>query len=303
MVDELARLPDGAYALGLSGGADSTALLLAVLDARPDLRVHVVHLDHQLRGRDSQQDAEFVRALAHRFKLGCTMALRSDVEASMSALPSNPSARYRAARLALYRQVVQRERLAGVVLGHHADDQAETVLLRLLRGSGTGGLGGMAEHTLVNGLNIFRPLLNCRKADLVEFLVSRNEPWREDASNASCDYARNRVRQVLARHPALCDDLLALAKACRQVQSWLAQATPQLPCPFSADALQKLPSIMGRHCALEWLVGRGMPPGRSSAKAADRLRTMACDTATPARQDFPGSLTVIRRQGKIFTDS
>src|SRR6185437_3878431 len=174
LTSAIATLPPGAWAVGVSGGADSVALLL-LLCAREDLSLHVVHLDHQTRGDDSTGDARFVRELAERLHLRCTVALRSDVEATMSDLPGNTSSRYRAARIALFRKVVEEEDLAGVILAHHADDQAETVLHRLLRGSGPTGLAAMERATNIGGLRIVRPLLSVARETLRAFLASHHE--------------------------------------------------------------------------------------------------------------------------------
>src|SRR5688572_17488726 len=107
--DAVGAVAPGAWAVGVSGGADSVALLALLHDRlvrRGDLRLHVVHLNHQTRGESSDADARLVRDLAERRGLPCTVALRSDVEPGITKPPSNPSARYRAARLALFRRVV-----------------------------------------------------------------------------------------------------------------------------------------------------------------------------------------------------
>src|SRR4051794_16756002 len=179
----IACVPAGAWGVGVSGGADSVALLHLLCD-RADLSLHVVHLDHETRAGASAADAGYVRELSKRLGLACTIARRSDVEAETAHLPANRSSRYRAARFELFLRVVTEHRLAGVVLAHHFDDQVETVFQRLLRGSGPAGLGGMAEQTIVRGVTVVRPLLGVRRAALREMLEARGIAWREDASNA-----------------------------------------------------------------------------------------------------------------------
>src|SRR5438034_1508222 len=133
-------VPAGAWAVAVSGGGDSVALL-ELLRHRGDLLLHVVHLDHETRGGESATDALFVGELAARWGLAFTIRRRSEIEPAIAArLPANRSARFRAARLELFRRVIAEHRLAGVILAHHADDQAETVVQRLLRGSGPAGL-------------------------------------------------------------------------------------------------------------------------------------------------------------------
>ncbi len=179
----------GSWAVGVSGGADSVALLLLLCE-RPDLHLHVVHLDHQTRGDASTGDARFVVELSKRLGLPCTLALRSDVEATMADIPANDSSRYRAARLALFRRVARDHALGGVLLAHHADDRAETILHRLLRGSGPAGLSPLELVTDLGGLRIVRPLLEARADEIRRYLTRIGQPWREDASNASDAYAQ-----------------------------------------------------------------------------------------------------------------
>src|SRR5256885_1280515 len=119
-------VPAGAWAVGVSGGAGSGALL-ALLRERGGIRCHVVHLDHETREGASAGDARFVADLCEAWGVQCTIARRSEIEPAAAELPANPSARFRALRLALFRQVCDSHELAGVILAHHADDQAETI--------------------------------------------------------------------------------------------------------------------------------------------------------------------------------
>jgi tRNA(Ile)-lysidine synthase len=309
---EWPQAASGAWAVGVSGGADSVALL-SLLRRRddlslhvvhlPDLRLHAVHLDHELRGQASAGDAEFVQSLCRRLNVPCCVARRSEIEPQLGRLPSNPSARYRAVRLALFRRVVAAHGLQGVVLAHHGDDNAETVLLRLLRGAGPAGLTGIAADGRIVDLRIVRPLLRVRRRALESLLQERGQPWRQDASNQSDKYLRNRLRKLLAGRPELTDVLLQLAAACRQLEDWACRAAPQLPPRFAAAELAWLPSLLARHAARQWLIRSAAPPGELTPAILDRLTAMAADAATPARQQFPGALTVRRRGGLIWLES
>src|SRR5437016_831881 len=150
--DAIAAIPACGWAVGVSGGADSVALLL-LLHERPGIRLHVAHLNHQTRGSQNDKEAAFVADLSKKLHLPCTIETRSNIEATTSPLPANKSARFRAARRELFRRVVTEHNLAGVILAHHADDQAETVLQRLLRGSGPAGLGGMEPTSSARGMS------------------------------------------------------------------------------------------------------------------------------------------------------
>jgi tRNA(Ile)-lysidine synthetase-like protein len=260
----------------------------------------VLHLDHELRGAESDGDGEFVRRLAGTLKLPLELARRSEIEPSMRELPSNPSARYRAVRLELFRRVVDGNKLDGVILAHHADDQAETVLQRLIRGSPPAGLAGMAADQTIDGLRIVRPLLTIRREQLRAFLAVQQQQWREDASNQADDYLRNRLRKMLAVLPELTDGLLELSASCRALNDWVHRNAPQLPPVFSTADLAALPTILAAHSAKNWLVERGCPAEDLSGEVVDRLVSMAADAATPHAQEFPGKLTVRRRGGQIF---
>lgn len=292
-------VPSGSWAVGVSGGADSVALLLLLLE-RTDLHLHAIHLNHQTRGSESDEDAVFVQELCQRHSLPCTIALRRDVESSMPELNSNSSARYRAARRALFRQVIKDQGLSGVILAHHADDQAETVLHRLLRGSGPKGLTGMRTRTRHGDLTILRPLLSIRRQSLRSYLHEIHEAWREDPSNASDKYLRNRLRKLLSNHPDLTDSLLALAEACRILRAWTQIAAPRLDEAFAAARLAALPSILASQSARQWLIDRGIPPKHLVPEVLDRIISMVRDAATPPQQHFPGNKVIRRRAGRVF---
>jgi tRNA(Ile)-lysidine synthase len=298
LIDSVNLVPAGAWAVGVSGGADSVALL-RLLATRADLHLRVVHLDHQTRAGASAADAAFVAELAARLGLACTVATRVDVEATLAELPRNPSGRFRAARLALFRQTVASRDLRGVLLAHHADDVAETVLQRLLRGSGPAGLTGIAPRSVVRGLLVMRPLVRVTRAALRAYLADLGQAWREDASNASGAYLRNRLRPVLRNAPALTQSLLELAGSCAALRDWAHDAAPTLPPQFRVEQLCGLTPILSRESARRWLAARGAPEAALSPDVLDRLTAMAADAATPARQHFPGRLLVGRKGGLV----
>lgn len=298
---EISTIPTGAWAVGVSGGADSVALLM-LLSRFPGLQLHVAHLDHELRGLESRGDAAFVRKLAQRLNLPVTIARRSEIEPNLTNLPANPSAKYRALRMESFRRVVAENHLQGVILAHHANDVAETVLQRLIRGSGVAGLGGIEPDCMVEGLRILRPMLNVCRNRLRRFLNDQNQPWREDASNSKDDYLRNRLRKILQSRPKLSQSLLELATASRNLNQWCLSNAPNLPETFATRRLENLPPILARQAARKWLIAAGSPPEELSPSVLDRLTAMAADAATPARQQFPGEVTAHRKSGKIATD-
>jgi tRNA(Ile)-lysidine synthase len=201
-------------AVAVSGGADSVCLLHVLLELAPrwDLRLSVLHLDHGLRGEESQRDAEFVRALGER--LGLPVTIR---QAALAA--GNLEQEARRARLALFRN----SGADRVATGHTRSDQAETVLYRLLRGAGSAGLAAIRPVTRDG---IIRPLIDVDRAEVLEYLRARSFPWREDSTNASPRFARNRIRHELlpqlARewNPAIGETLANMADWAQAEEEW-----------------------------------------------------------------------------------
>jgi tRNA(Ile)-lysidine synthase len=194
--------------VAVSGGADSVCLLHALLEvrARWDLRLTVLHLNHRLRGAESDADEEFVREMATLAGVPSLVRAweRSDGDSS------NLEEAARGARLAFFADVLTSGAAERVAVGHTRRDQAETVLFRFLRGAGTAGLAGVRP---VTSTGIVRPLIDVDRADVEAFLRERSIAWREDSSNLSAEFARNRIRHdllpQLARYwnPAICETL------------------------------------------------------------------------------------------------
>jgi tRNA(Ile)-lysidine synthase len=183
--------PGQRVGVAVSGGADSVCLLHLLLElaSRMEWRLTVLHLDHRLRGRESCADAEFVARLAEG--LGLPFLLR---EADLAAGGDNLEQAGRSARMAFFREVIGSGAVDRVAVGHTRSDQAETVLYRFLRGSGTAGLAGIRP---VIAPGIVRPLLEIDRPEVEAWLRARGIPWRDDSTNASARFARNRIRHEL----------------------------------------------------------------------------------------------------------
>jgi len=177
----------------VSGGADSVALLSLLLEVRAqfELDLIVAHLNHNLRGKSSDEDQEFVRILAHRLgaRFICEKISAEDVTTRKESL-ENWARERRYAFLSKAAGAVHAQKVA---LGHTMSDQAETLLMRLLRGSGTVGLSAMSYKRDV----FIRPLLSIERHEILEYLKLRGVTWREDASNLDTQFLRNRLRQEL----------------------------------------------------------------------------------------------------------
>jgi tRNA(Ile)-lysidine synthetase-like protein len=295
----VATVPAGRWAVGVSGGADSVALL-SLLRRRGDLSLVVAHLDHQTREGESAADAAFVAGLSARWNLPCSVRQRDEVEVTVARpLTANRSSRFRAARFAMFRQVAAERDLQGVILAHHADDQAETVLHRLLRGARASGLAGMSKRATVGGLTVLRPLLRVPGEVLRRHLLQEGQDWREDASNRSPEYLRNRLRRVLERHVRLRREMLLLAEACAGLRAWIQAQAPRLAEQFATAEVADLPGPLHSEALRRWLAERGLPSDAITPAVVARLSAMVLDAATAARQHFPGGLVVHRRRGLI----
>ena len=190
VLQEVEVAADASLVVAASGGVDST-VLLDVLDGL-GCRLHVAHLDHALRP-DSADDSRFVASEAQRRGLPCSIE-RRDVGAYARAEGLSLEEAGRRQRYAFLDQVAARVGAEFIALGHHADDQAETVILRLLRGSGSTGLGAME---IVREGRYLRPLLGVRRAEIEQYARQRDLRYREDPSNRDPRFLRNRVRGEL----------------------------------------------------------------------------------------------------------
>lgn len=215
-------LPRGSrVAVAVSGGPDSVCLLHVLRELAPafDVSLSVAHLNHQLRGDESDEDERFVAELAAH--LGLPFHRTS---ADVAAVKDNLEQAGRRARRAFFAGL-EADRVA---LGHTRDDQAETVLFRMLRGSGLRGLAGIYPVTSEDSgePSYIRPLIDVTRAEVVEFLRGRGICWREDSSNFDSRFARNRIRGSLlpqiARdwNPRIGESLGQLATLAHDEERW-----------------------------------------------------------------------------------
>jgi tRNA(Ile)-lysidine synthase len=197
--------------VAVSGGPDSVALLRALLLLRTEGTVGpllVAHLNHHLRGVESDADEAFVRALHDRLVAADPDGLwwrcgHADVAELARSEHNSIETAARKARYAWLAEVAAETGAAWVATAHTADDQAETVLHRLLRGAGLRGLAGIPmRRPLGPGVQVIRPLLHVRRAAVLAFLEALGQDWRQDHSNADSRHTRNRLRHELLPHLA-----------------------------------------------------------------------------------------------------
>ncbi|MBI5202860.1 MAG: tRNA lysidine(34) synthetase TilS [Elusimicrobia bacterium] len=184
--------------VAVSGGADSVCLLdfLSRWGERRRVRIRAAHFDHGLRA-GSSKDAAFTLALARRLGAEAEV-VKLPVRARAARDRSGVEAAGRALRYEALARLARKHGCNKVATGHHADDQAETLLLHLLRGTNPAGLAGVPERRgLAPGVEVVRPLLSATRADIREYLRYRKLAWREDPTNRSEKYLRNWVRRRL----------------------------------------------------------------------------------------------------------
>jgi len=185
--------------IGVSGGTDSTALLHILQSLNKQYQygwnLHAVHLNHSFRGEESDADAEYVQAICTEWNIPCH-SFKRNVSLYMEESGLGSQEASRVLRYELYQQVAEEVGAQKVVLAHHGDDQVETVLFRMLRGTGIHGLAGIpVRRWLVEGkIEVVRPLLGIFRSELEEYCRQAGLSPREDSSNASRKYLRNRLR-------------------------------------------------------------------------------------------------------------
>ena len=211
--------PGDRVGVAVSGGADSVALLLLLLELRGKLGIvpSVVHFNHKLRGKASDADEAFVAKLAAKHGLEFHSA-SVDVAKKAKMERANLEDAARRARYDYFRSLAESGACGRIVVAHTADDQAETVLAHLLRGTGLAGLGGI--HPVAGP--VVRPLLNVRRSELRRYLRARKQTWREDATNRDMKRMRARIRKKLLSllekqfQPAIVEHLSTLAELARE---------------------------------------------------------------------------------------
>lgn len=297
--------------VAVSGGPDSVALLRVLAALQHGSGLTVAHLNHQLRGEESVQDELFVRELATKLTLEARCQ-RIDVARLARTAGDNLEAAARRARYHWLVQVAQETGSRWVATGHTADDQAETVLHRLLRGAGLRGLRGIAtRRRLGESVELVRPLLHIRRAELIAYLNAEKQEARTDSSNVDRAYTRNRIRHellpLLAERfnpqivPVLCKLARQADEAYRveeeRARTLLAEA--ERPRAGRMLVLDRKPlAAAPRHLVREvfrllWQ-REGWPESRMSFDAWDRLAGVARGELSGV--DLPGGIRVLAQE-------
>jgi len=275
--------PGDRIAVAVSGGADSVALLRALMELRSELGVvlSVAHFNHGIRGADSDADESFTKALAESLGL----EFHADSGSTPAHAQGNKSSLETAARELRHRWFA--ELIAGgkadkIATAHTLDDQAETILMRVVRGSGTRGLAGIAPWQREKFL--VRPLLGVSRSEVESYLASLNQPWREDATNRDLAHTRNRVRHELLPlleqnyNPGIRHTLADLGEVARAEEEYWEQETAVL---FSR------------------LVREGKPT-RGGGRSAGQSEALAVDLAALTGIPLAARRRLVRAMGEHF---
>ena len=273
--------PGMRIAVGLSGGADSVALLRALASRRAELGlvVHAAHLHHGLRGEEADGDLAFARELAatlglpfHEARVNVAKEAAADSATGKAAESIEEAARR--VRYAWFRQLLATGEIDAVATAHTLDDQAETVLAKFLRGAWTEGLAGIAPKLEFSEGTVLRPLLDTTRTEIEAYLGSLGQTWREDSSNRHLTFTRNRIRHELLPlltewNPRLREHLAQMAVLAADEEAWwaaeLARIAPQILLPGRA------------------VRGGGRATGSDSAIAVDVTRLAALGPAVQRR--------------------
>lgn len=269
----------------VSGGADSMALLwsMYLLQEKLGIRLSAAHFNHHLRGEESDGDETFVREFCARFEIPLYCG-----GAQVTAGEKGLEAAAREARYAFFATLPGK-----IATAHTADDNAETVLLHLVRGAGLKGLGGIAP---VRG-DIIRPMLNVTRQDVLSLLEAYSIPFRVDSSNAGDQFLRNRLRHrvmplLQEENPRLAENLSAMALSLREDDQALSQLSGEGD-TLCVSRLQQQPKALRSRCLEAFLKSHGVREPERSHIAL--LEALVFSEKPSARACFPGNVIIQRK--------
>ena len=317
--------PSQRVLVAVSGGADSVGLLLVLVElvrtGKLDVELVVAHLEHGIRGRQSKADAEFVAELAKKLDLPLLTEL-VDVPALAAERKLCLESAGRLARYEFFTRAARQQPCSAVAIAHQADDQVETILHRIIRGTGLTGLAGIQSRRLLSrqpDIYIVRPMLSCRRGEIEQFLTDISASWRTDHTNLGLDATRSRIRNELLpslrdkHNPRVDEALSKLATITEQVNDFLEEHTIEL---FQSVARQfdslvciDLPSLVKSHPALQAAVIRhawarlSLPQRDMGFATIDDILTRGLAHLNSARPDLlalPAGVLAVCEFGKLL---
>ncbi len=272
----------------VSGGADSMALLWAMylLKDTYDLKLSAAHFDHGLRGEESAGDAAFVEQFCKDYGIAFFMG-----KGSVCSGPKGLEAAARDARYAFLQTLPGK-----IATAHTADDNAETVLMHLVRGTGLKGLGGIAPSRD----RLIRPMLGITRQEVLDFLEQYSIPYRDDSSNATDDFLRNRLRHhvlplLKAENPAFAENTSAMAMRLRLDDAFLEQ---QISHTDSVTRLRQLEPALLSRALTDFLEENGVP--EPSSAHIQMVQSIVFSDNPSAAADLPGGVRIAREYDRLI---
>lgn len=294
----------------VSGGADSIAMLYILHEIAPEngFELTVAHFNHHLRGKAGDDDARFVEAMACRLNLPCVVAggnvRRRAVNKKISLEMAGRDMRYE-----FLCRTARRLECDVIATAHTADDQAETMLLKMARGSGLRGLSGISRVAERGGVTIIRPVRDVWRRELLSYLRKNQHEWREDISNDDTTFLRNRVRHLILPlierqlNPKLRQALWRLGDIIEQEDAWLDSLTLPIyrqclssdhPATLNCALLHAWPLAAQRRVLRLWLADAGLAPDSLDYKAAQRVESLLGQGRSGRVIQLPGGYAVHR---------
>jgi tRNA(Ile)-lysidine synthase len=311
-LERLAICRSESIVIALSGGPDSVALLHALRELQPRFgyRLAAAHLNHGMRGAESDRDEAFVRDLCATLGAELIVEHARDLNSSSGG---NLEERAREARYEFLARAAKRIGASRIATAHHADDQAETVMLRLLRGTGVSGLAAIPESSIStrDGTAIIRPMLSVWREEILAWLEARGAHFVIDSSNASYGFLRNRLRRELLPAvergfaPGLRRRLAALAGEVRELDDFVAQAARAELDRCVRNGVLELECFTRLHPALASAVIRAFVTSRTgnlrgfSRRHLDALRQLCLARSPSATLDLPRGWCAERRGARL----
>jgi tRNA(Ile)-lysidine synthase len=303
--------PSRRYLIGISGGRDSVTLFhrLTELGYR---RLIVCHLDHQLRGRASKGDVQFVERLAA--SLGAEFELeRIDVAALSRQTKHSIETAGRMARYRFFARVARRRRCRTIFLGHHANDLVETFLINLFRGTGPAGFSGIRQiaHQTVDGLDleVVRPLLGVWRTEIDAYIKSHRLEFRDDATNETFGPLRNRMRRRVIPYiekqfgRKVRASIWRAAAIAADEADWLTGLVDSKKASsreLAVKDLREQPRALQRRTIHRWLQSREVED--LNFETIERVRALLDPAAREAKTNLPRDRHARRRAGKLFIE-
>lgn len=328
METEFARLfPPAAWAdvtlvVAVSGGPDSMALLRLLQGNKVagSGRLVAAHFNHGTRGADSLDDEAFVVRTCR--ELGITCEVGRAAEGELDRTPDGFEQAARAARYRFLEETCGKYGARYIATGHTADDQAETILHRILRGTGLAGLTGIPRTRVLNSLTtLIRPLLPFRRGEIHSYLAKVGQPFREDATNADPRFTRNRLRHELLPqlasdfNPQVIEALLRLGSQASEARAVIDELVGKLTVAaieddgpdrvvISCDRISSLSSYLIRELLLYAWRSRGWPEQAMTHEKWQELAAMMADTrmmsdTSEVKKVFPGGVTATKAHGDL----